>query len=184
MFTRSLDHKTRHARPCAALCRASTPLFSETAVWQQDVDGRNKSGHDGEPMRLTKRKNQTACGVACLAMLAGVSCADVERVLFGKNHNGTRLPDQIMMIKALKRFGILTTKHLTRSSKNQTRINLRQDALIRTNVLANGNWHWAVWDSGQQNLLAPYYKRPRPYSCLVVLRRGRRRTSGAMMDVG
>jgi hypothetical protein len=39
-------------------------------------------------MRLVRQKKKTDCGIACLAMLAGISYAQAKRALFGEKHKG------------------------------------------------------------------------------------------------
>jgi hypothetical protein len=73
-----------------------------------------------------------------------------------------------MMIKALRKFGIIATGRLVRCSK----LKLEKDALLHTNKVKNDS-HWAVWDARQQKILDPYYKRTRPHSCLLILRRNK-----------
>jgi len=72
----------------------------------------------------------------------------------------------------LARRGVITSERLT-VCKYPDR--LKGDALLRTNVLADGNWHWAVWDAKRKKLLDPYYKRTRVVYYLAVLRRKGRR---------
>jgi ABC-type bacteriocin/lantibiotic exporter with double-glycine peptidase domain len=126
-------------------------------------------------MRLIKQRTKTDCGVACLAMLAGVSWAKARDAL-----EFTRLDKSFWTTKdsmrcALQKLGVDTTKNLVRCKYPQ---NLRKDALLKTNVLKNGNWHWAVWDHKRQKLLDPYYMRTRPVSALVVVRRRSKRRMG------
>ncbi len=75
------------------------------------------------------------------------------------------------MRAALRKFGIITSTRLVTCSNPK---NLKRDALLHTNKLANGYSHWAVWDAGRKKILDPYYKRTRPASYLAVLRRERR----------
>lgn len=115
-----------------------------------------------------KQKTATDCGVACVAMLAGVSWAKARNALNYDKKDTKFWTNKDTMRDALLSLGVITAKDLV-VCKNPQR--LQRDALLRTNVLANGNWHWAVWDAKRKTLLDPYYKRPRPLSCLVVLRR-------------
>lgn len=119
-------------------------------------------------MRHVKQKTETDCGVACVAMLAGVSWAKARDALDFERNDTAFWTDMDSMKTALKRLGVITAERLS-VCKNPK--NLQTDALLRTNLLANGNWHWAVWDARRQKILDPYYKRTRPLSCLIVLRR-------------
>jgi hypothetical protein len=118
-------------------------------------------------VRRLKQKTKTDCGVACVAMLAGVSWAKARDALFDKAAR-TFWTQKDDMINALGHLGVTVSKRLV-VCKHPDR--LQVDALLRTNILANGNWHWAVWDAKRKKILDPYYKRTKPVSCLVVLRR-------------
>lgn len=124
-------------------------------------------------MRLVRQKTRTDCGIACLAMLAGISWVKARNALFRPGEKSF-YTHKATMIDALRRFGVITSKRLV-VCKNPRR--LKKDALLRTNVLANGNWHWAVWDAKREKVLDPYYKRTRFFSCVTVLRRTRRTSS-------
>lgn len=119
-------------------------------------------------MRLIRQRTSTDCGVACLAMLAGISWAQARNALFDEKRNVSFATGVQQMRLALLGFGIVTSLRLV-VCKNPSR--LRRDALLRTNVLANGGWHWAVWDSKRKKVLDPYYKRTRFCSALLILRR-------------
>jgi hypothetical protein len=121
-------------------------------------------------VKYIRQKAQTDCGIACLAMLAGVSYPKAKALLFGPSHNATCYTTKDEMRDALRYFGVITSKRLVRCKRLDR---LGRDALLRTNVLNNGNWHWVVWDAAQGRILDPLpYKRGlRPYSGLVVLRR-------------
>lgn len=121
-------------------------------------------------MRAIRQKGETDCGVACVAMLAGISWAQARKALFGAHRPKGYYTTKEEVRAALTRLGVITSKRLA-VCKNPER--LTRDALLRTNVLANGNWHWAVWDAKTKKVLDPYYRRTRVISCLLVLRRQR-----------
>lgn len=119
-------------------------------------------------MRTIRQKGETDCGIACLAMLADISWKEARNALFGTRPKRSFRTTKEEMRSALARFGVVTSKRLV-VCKHPER--LKRDALLRTNVLGNGNWHWAVWDSTRSKVLDPYYKRTRFRSCLLVMRR-------------
>jgi ABC-type bacteriocin/lantibiotic exporter with double-glycine peptidase domain len=121
-------------------------------------------------MKLVRQKTKTDCGVACFAMLADISYAQARRALFGEKHKGPGYTYKDQMRNALKAFGVVLSERLTRCPRPER---LTQDALIRTNELSNGMWHWVVWDARRAKILdpLPYKRRLRPLSCLVVLER-------------
>lgn len=125
-------------------------------------------------MRLVKQKTETDCGVASVAMLACVSWHEARNELFPDRRTKGFKTDKEQIRAALSHFGVVTSKRLV-VCKNPKR--LKKDALLRTNVLANGDWHWAVWDASRERVLDPYYKRTRFCSCLVVQRRTRRKSN-------
>jgi len=103
-------------------------------------------------------------------MLAGVSYAAARDVLFGPGHRGASWTDKEMMVGALRKCRVIMQERWVRCVRPER---LPKDALLRTNVLNNGNWHWAVWDAGRNKILDPLpYKRGfRPISALTVVRR-------------
>jgi hypothetical protein len=111
-------------------------------------------------------------------MLARVSYARAEAVLLDQNHGGTSSTDKDMMRtdkdmmrRALSHFEIATSRNLVRCTKSPIRFYSDRDALIRTNVLKNGNWHWVVWDSGSKKICdpLPYRRGLKLYSYLDIL---------------
>src|SRR5260221_11505560 len=121
-------------------------------------------------MRLVRQKTTTDCGIACFASLAGISYTQAQRAVFGEKHKGPSYTYTDQMRKALKDFGVILAHRLVRCPRPAR---LTQDALIRTNKLSNGMWHWVVWDARRRKILDPLpYKRGlRPLSCLIVLER-------------
>ena len=122
-------------------------------------------------MRTVRQRGESDCGIACLAMLAGISWVEARKELFGSQARRGFRTNKDEMRAALRRLGIITSKKL-QVCKDPRR--LTRDALLRTNLLADGNWHWAVWDAKRRRILDPYYKHTRVLSCLVVLRREER----------
>jgi ABC-type bacteriocin/lantibiotic exporter with double-glycine peptidase domain len=122
-------------------------------------------------MKLIKQKTKSDCGVACLAMLAGISWGQARNALFNRGRKKDFSTTTDTMRAALRRFGVITSKRIHRCTNPRR---LKRDALLNTNVLANGDSHWAVWDAKSRKVLDPYYKRTRFHSCLVVLRREHR----------
>jgi len=103
-------------------------------------------------------------------MFAGVSYTQAKRALFGEKYKGSFYTQTHQMKKAPAQFGVVLSDRLVRCVDPER---FDHDALVRTNELANGNWHWVGWDAKRRKTLDPLrYKRGlRPISCLVVLNR-------------
>lgn len=122
-------------------------------------------------MKLVRQKKDSDCGPACLAMLAGIPLVEATRAIFGDAPRKKYYTEKDQLRAALTHYGVITLRNLRRCS-DPTK--LTRDALLKTNMRKDGYYHWAVWDAKRQKLLDPLYKRTRPLSCLLVLRRERR----------
>ena len=65
-------------------------------------------------MRLVRQKTGTDCGVACLAMLAGISWAQARNVLFDRRHKKGFYTDKDAMRAALRRCGVIAREGTVR----------------------------------------------------------------------
>ncbi len=119
-------------------------------------------------MRLVRQKRGTDCGVAALAMLAGVTYHAAKVALFGpgRRRSFRTLPHE-MRAAALK-FGVVLSLRRRRCVHPER---LTRDALIWAR--SSGDFHWVVWDNGRQQVLDPLGRgrKSQPISCLLVRRR-------------
>lgn len=124
-------------------------------------------------MKLVKQKTPTDCGVACLAMLAGISWTEARNALFPdqrKRDFGIK-STEIMRTK-LKEFGIVTSERFVHCKYPER---LPMDAILQCNRQPNRDTHWVVWDAHRNKILDPdpTTRRLRVHSFLAVLRRER-----------
>lgn len=125
-------------------------------------------------MRRIIQLDADGCGVACVAMIAGVSYQGALRTMYGEKPVIKTLTSDLR--RGLRSLGVECASELIRSSKQRHYRNLRQDAILKTRTRADRDWHWIVWDSKRQILLDPEpkgyrYVRPPITSYLVVYRR-------------
>jgi hypothetical protein len=125
-------------------------------------------------MRLIVQRDEEGCGIACVAMLKGISYAAARRLMFGNNkvkHTQTR-----DLVSALKCLGLMPQKkQLTSFGKRYARYSeLPENAILKANPRKGGRyWHWIVWDVRRKKLLDPLptedrYLHPKPISFLIV----------------
>ncbi len=110
------------------------------------------------------------CGIACVAMLAGVSY-DEAKTAFppdpDREAQGTSAKD---VMEALARFGIRA--EALKPSAREAYLSFESDAVLRGEIKEpgeNNDWHWVVWDGERRKILDPY--RPKhEFRCTSFLR--------------
>ena len=114
-------------------------------------------------LRRVIPQHEHGCGIACVAMLAGVSYATACFDIFGDGEgDATSLSD---LCWALRDYGLRVARHATpfwAGSYTQ----LRQPALLIMNPDRFDTWHAAVWDAEHRRILDPL---PRPAKRPVVV---------------
>lgn len=95
------------------------------------------------PMRLIRQRNEKDCGVACVAMLAGVSYPNAKKMIFGTETAGLVGASDVR--SALEAFGHVPGRSLTPLRGRDYRT-LPGPAILKVNPRANGEWHWIVWN--------------------------------------
>lgn len=96
------------------------------------------------------------CGLACVAMVAGVSYEEALGVFRGldrPNENGfyTRYRE---IEEMLTRLGCVTRRRHFRSWKH-----FDQHAIVKVNLCKSGTWHWVVFDAARAS---PTVHDPKP----------------------
>ena len=122
------------------------------------------------PLRLIPQQNSTDCGVACVAMICGVSYKAAFKAMFpqgSKKNFRTHYKDLKRGISALGRRHAPRAAHAPSEWKR-----MKCTAIVRTGNGADWNWHWVVFDSVQGRLLDPKLNHAR-----VVVRPSRKMTS-------
>lgn len=123
--------------------------------------GRNSPCEAGNMKRI-EQVDELGCGIACIAMLAGVSYSHARKTMFGQKEVESTYTRHLR--KALRKYGLLSASRL-RPLKTKTYHDLPHDAILKANVKNNGKeWHWLVWDASAKRPLDPYRSRltPRP----------------------
>lgn len=119
-------------------------------------------------MRLVKQRNENGCGVACVAMIAGVTYSQARALMFGERAGG--YTDTAQLREALGALGIQTAPKLV-LFKSEAPQDLPFNAILKTNRRTK-DWHWVVWDCRRQKVLdprTPPYRRYRHSSYLEIL---------------
>ena len=104
-------------------------------------------------MRTVFQECQTDCGVACVAMLAGVSYGAAKKTLFSRS--SPRITSSGKLFAALRKLGKDPQGDRMISLKRINLNDLQYDALV-------GVWldkqyrHWVVWDASVRKIRDPY----------------------------
>jgi hypothetical protein len=108
-----------------------------------------------QPMKRIFQIDEDGCGVACVAMLAGVSYKMALTKMFGDRHVTPTTTKQIR--KELRKFGLFSARKLVRSIKWRHYTELRQDAILKVKIpkRSGAGWHWIVWDAKRGKFLDP-----------------------------
>jgi hypothetical protein len=105
-------------------------------------------------MRRVKQKNESDCGVACVAILAGVSYEEAEAAVYGGGRKG--LTSSGKLAAALTKLGRPPVEGRMVSKGRTTLKSLPHDALLKVQPLACSTKHWIVWDKKRQIKIDPY----------------------------
>jgi len=119
-------------------------------------------------MRRVFQDDENGCGVACVAMIAGITYDDARRIIF-KHRRGT-YTNTTDLRRALKRLHVRIAGRMTPLGTLDYR-RLREQAILKVNLYRGGTWHWVVWDPRRKIILDPqrkHAKRYRVHSMIVV----------------
>jgi len=121
-------------------------------------------------MKTIKQRRQTDCGVACVAMLAGVSYEEAwEKVHAEGPGKKTKTAD---LRRALQELGRTPDIGRRRSLRWTTLESLEEDALVMGWLDDGGKEyrHWIVWDAKARKPRDPYQRKLdyRPVSYLTI----------------
>ena len=106
-------------------------------------------------LRLIKQKDATGCGIAAVAMVAGVSYEAAKDAVYPNRsaRRRTFATDTVHLRDALRSLGIPVADRCIRVTKGTSQ--LPQTALLKTNRKPNGVFHWVVWDGKRKRILDP-----------------------------
>lgn len=121
------------------------------------------------PVRRVVQKDRDGCGVACVAMLAGVTYRQAKDVMFGDDSVSlTSTADLYNALKVLRKRP--SGKRLV-PLRTQSYRDLDTNALLKVGRPGKSWWHWIVWDAKRKKFLdpnTPSIRRPRVTSFLYV----------------
>ena len=117
-------------------------------------------------MRHVIQKDENGCGMACVAMLAGVDYETSCKRLFRTKSGKGRYTHTKEIKAALRRAGLRTDRRCVRFKKDEGPLILQFDAIMITRAAKqHGTFHWVVWDSKARRVLDPDYEaRKRKFS--------------------
>lgn len=104
-------------------------------------------------MEMIRQRYKSDCGVACAAMLAGVTYEEASAAFapLGKRRGCT---NETTMYLALRELGVKGKLPMASGKPNG------QNALLKCNRTEHRRagvkrWHWCVWDAAEQRILDP-----------------------------
>lgn len=120
-------------------------------------------------MRRIVQKDKDGCGVACVAMLAGVTYKEAKDLMFGAESVAmTSTADLCSALKILRKRP--SGKRLIPLRTRNFRA-LKSNALLKVARPGKSWWHWIVWDAKRKGFLDPHtpsVRRPKVTSYLTV----------------
>jgi uncharacterized protein (UPF0128 family) len=103
-------------------------------------------------MRTVYQLDDVGCGIACVAMICGVTYKKARQVLFGKST--VKRTSSGKLFKAIQTLGRKPTAQRMRSLKDINLGDLAYDCLVGCTL--NGDRHWVVWDATKRKVRDPY----------------------------
>ena len=109
-------------------------------------------------MRLVRQQDTTGCGIASVAMIAGISYAQAKRVLFPDVTGGRRnySLNAYQLRDGLRSLGFQVSNNFVRVPRDIR--NLKFTAILKANEQQDGGWHSVVWNPMRQLILDPNTK--------------------------
>lgn len=104
-------------------------------------------------MKLVKQRWKSDCGIACAAMLAGVSYEEASDAAapLGKRRGKT---SETTMYLILRNLGLKAKLPMVSGAANGTNALLKCNRTERRVAGVKG-WHWCVWFAAEQKILDP-----------------------------
>lgn len=110
-------------------------------------------------MKTVEQREHNDCGVACVAMLAGVKYTVARAAVYGDGRSKlTRTKDLHDALVGLGRKPLATRRTPFRSREVD---DLDKDALIFVELKRCGSKHWVVWDCMAKKVRDPVASKPK-----------------------
>ena len=120
-------------------------------------------------MRRVRQLTEMGCGVACVAMVAGVDYFTAYAAIFGLTEPKDHSTEATDLRRGLRRLGVKTAARLIPLAGRPCS-ELETTAIVKVNPTQDG-WHWVVWDLERQCVIDPMtrpYRRHRTISYLRI----------------
>ncbi len=105
-------------------------------------------------MRTVMQRFEADCGVACVAMLAGVSYEEARAAVYPDGK--MRLTSSGKLRAALTKLGRPPVEGNMKAKGRMTLKCLPSDALLKVQPTSCSTKHWVVWDHAEQVKRDPY----------------------------
>lgn len=111
-------------------------------------------------MRTIRQEDENGCGVACVAMLAGVTYSEARTIVYPNGR--AKLTNTKILRAALLQLGRKPLSETRISLRSKTLDDLDRDALIfvKMGKKGKGNGHWIVWDNAARKERDPDDRKP------------------------
>jgi ABC-type bacteriocin/lantibiotic exporter with double-glycine peptidase domain len=105
------------------------------------------------PMELIRQRHKNDCGIACAAMLAGVSYEEASDAAapYGKRRGRTA---ETTMYLILRNLGLKVRLPMIAGPANGSNALLKCNCSTRR-IAGVKRWHWCVWSAAEQKILDP-----------------------------
>jgi ABC-type bacteriocin/lantibiotic exporter with double-glycine peptidase domain len=111
-------------------------------------------------MKRVRQLNRNGCGVACVAMAAGVSYTAARIAIFGNDNPHDHRTTSMDLRRGLRALGVHCAERQLPMRVHHT--HLSASAILKANVTRSGHWHWVIWDHHRQRILDPAKLTSRP----------------------
>lgn len=109
---------------------------------------------------LVRQDDETGCGVACIAMLAGEDYEDVKKELFASSRKRVFYTNYKDLRRGLERYGLSLEDGRARRFKSFDDIDSNAILAIEQSPPSKSHWHWVVFvrDGRRRYLLDPSHE--------------------------
>jgi hypothetical protein len=106
-------------------------------------------------MKFVKQRGDYDCGIACLAMVTGLTYAQAKTLMFPPGHGWcNELTDHYDIKKALEKAGVERGRRFVRGPKKFS--GMHKTAIVAASMnKTRDRWHWVVFDAERGKILDP-----------------------------